>query len=246
MSSVFISYAHRDGKPLADRLHSALTGAGYQVFKDDRSILPGESFPHEIAEKVATSDYFVLLNSEASRNSSWVREEIAIAKAKSKRIVPIWTDDAELPHALSGNHALDMRNRATWWEALDMLVNSFDGGEKIPRVYNLQGRAAKDVEGVLVLGESIYEQIDLADAAAMQERAVALANEALPVLKKTNAGIACPGHSALASAVVAYIMGAHKLPKIYWPFKNANGNWVLTKDSLIDLQQMRYQGDRNR
>ena len=85
---VFISYSQVN-LATAERLEQALSSAGLKVWRDMNEILPGESFPDDIAAALDSCFAVVWLASAASVQSTWVRRELAYASDARKFIVPI-------------------------------------------------------------------------------------------------------------------------------------------------------------
>jgi hypothetical protein len=243
MSSIFLSYSHKDAADVAEYLYTRLSGAGYSVWKDNHNIPLGKPFPGEISKSVIEADYFVILLSKSAVKSSWVDEEVNTAKASQRHIIPILLDELTLPPSLSSLNYLDMINPTTRWKALHRLVNNLDDGKTIPRVYNMSGHSDIEVDGVLVLDHSSFKYANLDSPDSVYENAEKLAKSALPYLKDANAGIVPHGHSTLALTTLAYLLGVfNQMPKIYWPQKNVNGQFGISKENHLSLQDIRDQG----
>lgn len=108
---VFISYSWKD-RGIAERVKASIPNQ-YDVWIDDERILPGDSISHKIREGLTASDYYVVLISENSAQSSWVRAEIAaafsLANGKHLSVVPILLQGSEVPLEFSGLLHLDFR-----------------------------------------------------------------------------------------------------------------------------------------
>jgi hypothetical protein len=248
--SIFISYPHKDAGEAADFLHRRLKGAGYRAYKDDQILRPGTDFSPELLDRIAKCDCFVVLLNSAAVESDWVNREIETAQATGRHTVPLLLDQVGLPPALSKLHALKMRDRATWWDALHKLVTDLEDGDRtIPRVWNLSGQQEFekfDVEGVLVLNESRFQHVDLNDPQAIAPAARALVDAALPCLVKLEAGIVPPGHSGLACAVLAFLMGHNLLPRMHWSCRVPGDRFRISDHHVVSLQDLREEGHQNR
>ncbi|MDA0365361.1 MAG: toll/interleukin-1 receptor domain-containing protein, partial [Chloroflexi bacterium] len=73
MADAFISYAREDHDPAA-RLAAVFEAAGWDVWWD-REILAGQSFDEVIERELAAAKVVIVLWSEHSVTSSWVRAE---------------------------------------------------------------------------------------------------------------------------------------------------------------------------
>lgn len=122
MVDVFISYVRED-RPFAERLASQLHRAGFNVWWD-RQLLGGDDITSVIDEKISEARAIVVLWSEASSASTWVRSEASAGHALSK-LVPVQIDDAPLPRPFDQLHTLDLAGWQGGWNAsISELVKS--------------------------------------------------------------------------------------------------------------------------
>ena len=96
---VFISHSSKD-KPVAIVLDAFLKSRGVEIFLDVDQIQVGENLPQSIESGISGCDYFLLLWSDESRNSNWVKAEITTATKLNKQIVPYRLDQTELPGSI--------------------------------------------------------------------------------------------------------------------------------------------------
>lgn len=91
---VFISYSSRDSE-YADILQNILEANGHKVWRDLRSIVGGEEWEPAIYRAIKNADAFILLISNHSVGSTWVRKETQTAlnlygmAGKLQRLVPV-------------------------------------------------------------------------------------------------------------------------------------------------------------
>jgi hypothetical protein len=85
---VFISYATHDVQ-VVNFVRQILAGAPIEVFVADYSVPPGQPLAQSIVAGIVQCDVFVLLWSNNSVSSEWVPQEIGIAKAHNKKVIPI-------------------------------------------------------------------------------------------------------------------------------------------------------------
>jgi hypothetical protein len=105
---IFISYAHKDGKDLAQRLHRDLTDEGFVVWLDTQRLTGGDIWRQEIAEAIDRAAVVVALLSSASYISDVCRVEQQRALEKRKPIIPIHVQsDCEIPDYLNDLQRLD-------------------------------------------------------------------------------------------------------------------------------------------
>ncbi|MCL4251715.1 MAG: TIR domain-containing protein [Anaerolineae bacterium] len=104
---IFISYSSKDRRR-AERLEGELLAHGQTVWRDVTSIPGGEEWARKIDEALAKTDVLLLLVSEHSAQSKWVRREMEAALSRYgktngiQRVVPVvlaqsaWADFPEL------------------------------------------------------------------------------------------------------------------------------------------------------
>lgn len=105
MARVFLSYDREDlqrAKPLA----AALSSAGHSVWWD-REIAGGAQFGKEIEQALSDSDAIVVLWSERSVESAWVRDEAAAGR-DTNRLVPALLDSAKPPLGFRQYQGVDL------------------------------------------------------------------------------------------------------------------------------------------
>src|SRR5215475_3194084 len=94
MADVFISYSRED-RPRAGQVAQALQGAGLNVFWDTE-IPPGATWADYIESKLTQCKALVVLWSEHSAKSQWVREEARMARDRGK-LIPAMLDNSPAP-----------------------------------------------------------------------------------------------------------------------------------------------------
>ena len=102
--TVFVSYA-RDDQPKAQHLVKALEHHGYRVWWDGL-ISGGHAFSDKIERALADADAIVVLWSEHSIHSHWVRDEAGFARDHN-RMVPVSLDGSDAPLGFRQLHHID-------------------------------------------------------------------------------------------------------------------------------------------
>ena len=88
--SVFISYARRDGRPIAERLLASLVQRGIGAWYDSRDLDPYQDYSAEIEDGIERSSHVAVCLTTASKDDeSFVRREITYATFLNKRIVTL-------------------------------------------------------------------------------------------------------------------------------------------------------------
>ena len=105
MASVFLSYDREDvGR--ATPIARALEKAGHSVWWD-RAIKGGAQYSKEIDKALAAADAVIVLWSERSADSAWVRDEAAAGR-DSGRLVPVALDAASPPLGFRQFQTIDL------------------------------------------------------------------------------------------------------------------------------------------
>ncbi|MBL8531355.1 MAG: DUF805 domain-containing protein [Hyphomonadaceae bacterium] len=94
MADVFISYSRED-RATAEAMARALAGQGLDVFWDSE-IPPGQTWADYIEGKLSQCKAAIVLWSQHSAKSQWVREEARMARDKAK-LFPVMIDGTAAP-----------------------------------------------------------------------------------------------------------------------------------------------------
>jgi hypothetical protein len=105
MADVFLSYARED-RERARVLAQALESRGWSVWWD-RKLVAGDTFDETIERQLTTANSVVVLWSEHSISSEWVRNEAAAASERDV-LVPVLLDDVKQPLEFRRRHAADL------------------------------------------------------------------------------------------------------------------------------------------
>jgi hypothetical protein len=82
--SVFISYSTKD-QPFAERLHADLQARGVRCWFAPHDVKGGRKLHEQIDEAIRLYDKLLLILSDASMSSPWVKTEIANARAREQQ-----------------------------------------------------------------------------------------------------------------------------------------------------------------
>jgi hypothetical protein len=105
MTDVFLSYARED-RERAGVLAAALEAQGWSVWWD-RKIVAGDTFDQTIEEQLSTAKSVVVLWSEQSVGSEWVRNEAGAASERDV-LVPVLLDDVKVPLEFRRRQTVDL------------------------------------------------------------------------------------------------------------------------------------------
>ena len=108
---LFISYSSKD-KGFANLLYSDLKEAGCIPWLDEWDIVGGQSIPEEIEKGINNSDFLLILLSNNSVKSNWVRAEWESTiwdenQNKEIRIIPILIEECEIPRFIKYRKYID-------------------------------------------------------------------------------------------------------------------------------------------
>jgi hypothetical protein len=78
MPSVFLCHSSED-KPFVRRLASQLSSKGIKVWLDEAEINIGDSLSEKIGSAINEMSYFVIILSDHSISSQWVKRELQVA-----------------------------------------------------------------------------------------------------------------------------------------------------------------------
>lgn len=92
---VFISYSSKD-KPIADAVCHFLEADGIKCWIAPRDIPPGSDYADLIEDAIKNAKLFIIIFSNHSSCSQWVKSELNIAFTEQRPIIPFKIDEAEV------------------------------------------------------------------------------------------------------------------------------------------------------
>lgn len=109
----FLSHSSKD-KGFVRKLAADLVANGVRVWIDEQRILVGDSIPEKIAQGLAESDFFLIVVSRNSAESSWVKKELnnALVHEIERRkvvVLPIKLDEVMMPESINDKLYADLR-----------------------------------------------------------------------------------------------------------------------------------------
>jgi hypothetical protein len=96
MTKLFVSYAHND-KDIVLPLARELQDLGFDVWYDDRGLIAGTNWEHQIVKAIMDCNTFILFVSFNSAKSDSVRREVSLAYKNKKCILPVKIDKVDIP-----------------------------------------------------------------------------------------------------------------------------------------------------
>jgi len=108
MGHIFISYSRRD-IVYAEKLINALRREGFNPWVDMENLGAGTQWLRRLQKQIVTCDAYILIMSSHSYNSTWVPDELVVAKTKGRPIFPLLLDDTEIFLAVQTVQMEDVR-----------------------------------------------------------------------------------------------------------------------------------------
>lgn len=127
---IFISYS-RANNALVDRLRADLQAAGINLWIDRIGLKVGTpNWEDALRDAIERADGVLLVASPTSRRSPYVRDEVAIAQVKRKKIYPVWAEGDEwtdsITMGLGATQYVDLRGDK-YADELKKLIETLGG-----------------------------------------------------------------------------------------------------------------------
>lgn len=105
LGKVFISHSSID-KPFVRRLSRRLQNGGYQVWLDEKELVPGDKLAESVSKALESASVVLVVVSSAAIKSKWLAFELNKATQKmiegSCRVIPIIKEKVNLPPEVQG------------------------------------------------------------------------------------------------------------------------------------------------
>lgn len=85
----FVSYSHKDGRAIADRLFDVLGRRRFDVFLDRFRLEPGSDFGERIEDELIDKAMVVVVETPESLASEWVKREVRIANKRRLSVIAV-------------------------------------------------------------------------------------------------------------------------------------------------------------
>ena len=126
MSSVFLCHSSKD-KPFVRSLASRLTAKGIKVWLDEAEINIGDSLSEKIGSAINEMSFFVIILSNNSISSQWVKRELQATVQKElaeKRVVilPLMLHKVDIPTFLRDKKYADFMDIDKFDESFEQLL----------------------------------------------------------------------------------------------------------------------------
>jgi hypothetical protein len=112
LGKIFLSHSSLD-KTFVRRLSTRLKKEGYDVWLDEKELLPGDKLSTKLSDAIELSKVILIVISENSLNSKWLQFELELATRKmveeGLRLIPILIGNVEIPHQLKNIIYVDFK-----------------------------------------------------------------------------------------------------------------------------------------
>jgi len=123
---VFLLYARSD-KQAVHHLYSRMVKDGVRVWVDEKNLLPGQDWAHEIRKTIQSSDVVIVcLSKQFNRQGGFRHEEVKIALEKANALpaggmflIPARLKPCDLPDTLRRWHCVDLFTRDGYKKLLE-------------------------------------------------------------------------------------------------------------------------------
>lgn len=162
---VFVSHSSDDKDRFVIQFAERLRAQGIDAWLDVWEMLPGDSVIEKIwDEGLKGCDAFIIVLSEFSIKSKWVREELNTGIVKriedKTKLIPIRLDSAEVPEALRSTIWIDIHDLTSYDREFEKIVNAIHGQYDKPPLGSKPAYVRPDVlemEGLTRIDSVIFE-----------------------------------------------------------------------------------------
>ncbi|MGF1535113.1 MAG: toll/interleukin-1 receptor domain-containing protein [Elainellaceae cyanobacterium] len=103
-TTLFLSYARKDGNTAAAQLRQDLQRSGFQIWRDIEDMRSGQDWKNQLRQAIKAVDAVLVLLTPASVASQYVTWEWETAQTLDKRVIPILVQDCNVPQDLNRLH----------------------------------------------------------------------------------------------------------------------------------------------
>ncbi len=128
---IFLSHTYSDKNFVRELRKSLLDHGVDNVWLDEAELMVGDSLINKIQQGIDKSEYFGVVLSPRSINSSWVQQELAQAMTteigmRRVKVLPLLYENCELPGFLRGKLYADFADKALYKESLEKILRRLE------------------------------------------------------------------------------------------------------------------------
>jgi WD40 repeat protein len=195
---IFISYAHKDGAALAQRLEEGLRSAGFAPWLDRQRLAGGALWTREIEQALDESDCLLALLTAGSYASEICRSEQLRALRKKIRVLPVKAQPTtDVPLHLEAKIFRDFSRDTDFPSQLDLLVQDLQGDDSV----TLLERYRETPVRYLTAPPQVANYLEQRDAINALRDAVFAEDHRQPIALTALAGMGGIGKTVMAKAL---------------------------------------------
>ncbi|HBG49944.1 MAG TPA: hypothetical protein DDW90_10685 [Cyanobacteria bacterium UBA9971] len=150
---IFISYSSIDLNTIETIIKPLKEQEGVNIFCAEYSLNPGQKISNTIIQKISNSDLFMLFHSANASDSSYVQQEIGIAKANNKTIIPILLDSTSLDGMLEDINYINLSDPDKRDQEMSRFYHYISAKKQSKKKTQLLGVLGFLAIGIMILSE---------------------------------------------------------------------------------------------
>lgn len=150
---IFISYSSVDLNTIETIIEPLKEQEGIHIFCAEYSLNPGQKISDKIIQKISNADLFILFHSENASNSNYVQQEIGVAKANNKTIIPILLDSSKLEGMLEDINYINLSEPDKQDKEISRLYHFVIDKQQSKKQTQLLGVLGLLALGIMILSE---------------------------------------------------------------------------------------------
>ena len=163
---IFLSHSSKD-KQFVEKLAKDILALDVEVWLDKWEIKVGDSLLDKIGEGLESSDYLIIILSNNSVQSSWVRKELNVflcneISSKKIKILPVLIDDCDIPIFLREKLYADFRDEyEIGFNVLSTFLTQAESENKIfiEKINILKGKSTENLCLDIIISNPTYRLI---------------------------------------------------------------------------------------
>lgn len=199
---VFVSHSHQDNEWCRPMV-AALKAVGYDVWYDETGLKGGAAWVAEIQREVQARDVFLLVLTPEAWASQWVQDELQLAIATRRRILPVLLRNTQVDGFILTIQWVTVigEEPQTAARAIIKAIESppAPGRDAVPR-------ATETLDGLITLCKSLQAEQRYTEALSACDRALALNPDVIEILCTKGAVLDRIGQQSSAAAVFAHAL----------------------------------------
>ncbi|MFA6175032.1 MAG: toll/interleukin-1 receptor domain-containing protein [Phycisphaerae bacterium] len=152
-SNIFISYSGKDNQRIVPILGTLKTIQNLTLFISEDSMPPGAKIDDRIINEIKGCNLFLVFYSISSKQSSYVQQEIGVARANNKMIIPILLDGTKPEAMLLNINYVDLSDSSKFSNEFNRLYHYISSNFKKQQLIEVAGSIALLFICIAMLGK---------------------------------------------------------------------------------------------